>query len=1153
MMKIEEKIQTKSYYGDNFEIITTPYTGVDFSQKCFIFPGQGVAEEGMFLPELKRSVAFQTVFYQIDEFCEKNNLAPASLFLTNPKEIKGSKEYPALRNLALFGTEVALFRHLVSMGIVPSVLTGHSFGEYAQIVCSGAVKLEEMIDIVYHRDLFSPDVNTHGTLVAISYDTKKLDELPLNKDKCTIANLNGPKQIVLSMGADYIDEALMILKNSRIAFKALYEVGRPYHSSLMGEVRSNLMEHLKSKNLNLYPLEYDFISSVTGLKYLKGNSISIDQVNELLTNQLIRPVDFIAQIELVYSSGVQSFIELGPGNTHLGFAKSILFGKKIFTHPSVELIRKSNRSKKNFLSFKVDPDKSKIFKILSKYIGEITGYEVSDITMFDNFQEDLGIDSLKKAEIIFKVLEEANIVFEDGASISQFQHIGEVVQYLENSGNNSILKKTSKRKNNFGRYFKKRVASNLMFKNESATNSIFVLPLSRIVNDIDNLKSEIITLKNQRKSFAFVIEVDLERNLGDLFQSKDETLKLFNIIKDIFQTTFFDIEDLKVILLGRNESPYYLSLISFFKSLHKELKNFFFKGVLYLKDNDQRLQQDLANELEEKSCIEVLYNKEGRFSYHFEKIANSDFKSNPYENSVILSIGGSKGILNHLLGKSKKTKTTTLYILGRTPADEQKLQKAIEPIRKKFKTVNYIQADASKFIDLKKTIESILNHEKKIDFIFNASGAEISKALFKKTTEEMSFELQSKIDPVVLLDQVLKELAYKPKRILNFSSIVSHFGNDGQCVYSFSNTLLSHSDYFANHSFVHWPPMDRIGMTEDLGILQKLKDSGVSLMSPKEAGDLFFEECHAELLGNKDFYYLDPKDILLFDYYLMNIPSYAPIWGNLIDPRNTTYLKNYDLRQDSYILDHHINETCILPAAAAAATFHLYGTKYFKQLPKIKDLSIKNVLVVNQKTVSYFVQFDHTYSNEVSCSIRSQVDHVEGKLVNQASSLGKANLDFVAAESLILSTFYCKKTINYGKKFQVLQNVYLDKDLNVCGVINLKEIPFYHGYKQFDHILFAVEAGLQALSFKSVRDSVGLGVPLKFGAIEFSNTNWSDYLFIRPTKFRATSKNQVYGDVEIINQNDEIVMKLVEVELSIILKYDSIPFETTNSTWTPYL
>ena len=1151
-MKIEEQIQTKSYYGNSFEIVTTPYAGVDFSQKCFIFPGQGVAEEGMFLPELKRSAAFQAIFNQIDEFCEKNNIASASLFLTNPKEIKSNKEFPALRNLALFGTEVALFRHLVSMGIVPSLLTGHSFGEYAQIVCSGAISLEEMIDVVYHRDLFSPEVNTHGTLVAISYDAKKVDELPLIKEKCTVANLNGPKQVVLSIGSDYIDEALVTLKNSRIAYKPLFEVGRPYHSSLMGEARISLKNYLQGKDLTPNQLEYDFISSVTGVKYLKGSRLSIEQIQDLLTNQLIKPVDFISQIELVYSSGVHSFIELGPGNIHLGFTKSILLGKKIITHPSVELIRKSNRSKKNFLSFKVDPDKSRIFKILSKYIGEITGYEVSDITMFDNFQEDLGIDSLKKAEIIFKVLEEANIVFEDGASISQFQHIGEVVQYLESSSSKSVLRKTSKRKNNFGRYLKKRVASSLMFKSEVA-RPIFLMPLSRIVNDVDNLKSEIEAFKKQNKSFAFVVEVDFERSLEDLFQSKGETLKLFNIVKDLFQTTFLGIEDLKVILLGRAESPYYLSLISFFKSLLKELKNFYFKGIVYLKNNDQSLLQDLANELDEKSCIEVLYTEEGRFSYHFERLPRSSSKINPFADSVILSVGGSKGILNHLLGKSRKTKNTTLYILGRTSGDDQKLQKALEPIHKKFKAVKYVQADASKANDLKRAIEEILKTESKIDFVFNASGAEISKALFKKTTEEMNFELQSKVDPVFLLDQVLKELSYKPKRILNFSSIVSHFGNDGQCVYSFSNTLLSHSQYFANHSFVHWPPMDRIGMTEDLGILQKLKDSGVSLMSPKEAGDLFFEECHDELLSNKDFYYLDPKDILLFDYYLMNIPSYAPIWGNLIDPRNTTYLKNYDLKQDSYILDHHINETCILPAAAAAATFHLYGTKYFKHLPLIQDLSIKNVLVVNQKTVSYFVQFDHASSDEISCSIRSQVDHVQGKLLSQKRDLGKANLKFVAAESLILSTFYCKKTIDYGKKFQVLESIYLDKDLNVCGVINLKEIPFYHGNKQFDHVLFAIEAGLQTLSFKSVRDDVGLGVPLKFGSIEFSDACWSNYLFIRLTKFRETSKNQVYGDIEIINQDDDIVMRLTEVELSIILKYDSIPFETTATNWTPYL
>jgi len=66
---------------------------------------------------------------------------------------------------------------LFSRRIIPKIVTGHSFGEYAVLVVSGIISFEEMFDIVYHRDFFSPEVNSLGFMIAISVDEDEIKNI----------------------------------------------------------------------------------------------------------------------------------------------------------------------------------------------------------------------------------------------------------------------------------------------------------------------------------------------------------------------------------------------------------------------------------------------------------------------------------------------------------------------------------------------------------------------------------------------------------------------------------------------------------------------------------------------------------------------------------------------------------------------------------------------------------------------------------------------------------------------------------------------------------------------------------------------------------------------------------------------------------------
>ena len=62
------EFRNTSYFNQNFQITAEPFTGVDFSKKAFVFPGQGSSVPGMFKVELKKHPEFQELFAIADRF-----------------------------------------------------------------------------------------------------------------------------------------------------------------------------------------------------------------------------------------------------------------------------------------------------------------------------------------------------------------------------------------------------------------------------------------------------------------------------------------------------------------------------------------------------------------------------------------------------------------------------------------------------------------------------------------------------------------------------------------------------------------------------------------------------------------------------------------------------------------------------------------------------------------------------------------------------------------------------------------------------------------------------------------------------------------------------------------------------------------------------
>jgi len=127
--------KSQGYYFGSYNILMDEYLGVDFSRRCFVFPGQGAAFPGMFKNEYFNFETIREKFEKADLMALKFGLQKISDYILNPEDLK-KETLPIVRNLALFTLEVALHEFFVSKKIVPKIVTGHSFGEYAALVAS---------------------------------------------------------------------------------------------------------------------------------------------------------------------------------------------------------------------------------------------------------------------------------------------------------------------------------------------------------------------------------------------------------------------------------------------------------------------------------------------------------------------------------------------------------------------------------------------------------------------------------------------------------------------------------------------------------------------------------------------------------------------------------------------------------------------------------------------------------------------------------------------------------------------------------------------------------------------------------------------------------------------------------------------------------
>ncbi len=1147
----------KSFYGQHFPITIEKYNENQYSRFAVIFPGQGTLNIKDHTSQLKKIIQLKKYIQTIDDFLVNKLESKTLWYLTDPTKIKNN-EFSIIQNLFLFSLNVAYFDYLVTHK-KPEIITSHSFGEYSAFVCSGAISFEQMLEIVYQREILTPAIGELGTLVAAQIEIGQ-GQIIAAQLGIEVANVNSDQQLVFAVSIDRVKEVTSFFKKIKVANRILDQVGRPYHSSLMQSVALLLKNEIAKIDFELAPLKFQMISSVTGRYYPVGYFFEEQELVDIMSSQLTTPLNFPKIIRQICKQHIYSFIDLSHSGVYQQFISDIFRNEQTFiSNQTLSQMYFIDQNTKTDQLFHLDLENNPLFKTLSKYIAQVTGYELVEIGVNDYFQEDLRIDSIKKAEIVFKTLQETNLNIEESLTLAQLRRVGDVVKYLEQRKENPTQNKYNLQYNPSDFYtwnLSHRSIQVLMkpLSNQSTIDQIILALNSDNHYLVERLND--FWLRNPGFKKQLIIDLSNFKYLIDYENELSLLLKWCELIQNYFPDS--NQQNRHIVLTCYSVNPNLLDLpfSQFFRAVAIE-HGFRFQ---WIQDIDQVLNfEDISNIIEDELHEHIQYRGGQVYANDFQICdlaigIKSDFQA---EKPHVLAIGGANGLCFELLLRQNAISITQLTIIGRTAKDDLHLAKQIHLLAKKYSIVQYIQCDC---IDIQKlkSIREIIN-QKPIDLIINAAGVEKSEKLINKTSHQIKSEFLTKI---AVSENLMNE--YKAVPIIHFSSIVGLFGNEGQSVYSFANAWqagISQRHQEAVSKVIFWPAIDQIGMTKNPGLYQKMKSSGVQFLNVEQATH-FFENFVLDFLINENRQPLciaHLKDLALMRFQLMDSTKWAKVWGQIVDPERMIFQHRFSIEEFNFIADHRFESMSVLPASLVVSQLISYGVKYLSDQIKINQLNINNMLMIlpGKETLAHSQYHHHLVEKQQIIDFRmfSQLEHFTAQIVNLEIS-SKQSIEFSLPKlmfqeqqmSVDLSSFYSPECIDFGFKFQVFDElIFCQKNsINQAMAIGkIKKTNIYYQGEQFsDRLLMVIEACFQTASMFGVVVGKRLGIPLSIREIKLHEYNLQNVYCIA---YASKSINQIQDEpmifyIHVIDENNRLILEINDLVLSPIRSHPSLPF-----------
>ena len=281
---------------------------------AWVFPGQGSQKIGMAdliigLPGAKERFAFASELLGRDLLKICSGQVEAGETINNLNDTRNTQP-------AMFIVESLLVDDLCKQGRKAAFFAGHSLGEIVALYAARVLDVETGLRLLKCRSELMASAANGSMIAVLGFDRKQLEDLVNAKDGVVIANDNSSSQVVLSGITESVESVAKELKCKR---SIPLQVSGAFHSPLMEEASTAFIKELDKVTFN------DAISPVISNADPKPTTNG-SLLKEKLKKQMTTGVRWRETMETLVAEGVQTVVEIGPGNVLGGLAKRSMKG-----------------------------------------------------------------------------------------------------------------------------------------------------------------------------------------------------------------------------------------------------------------------------------------------------------------------------------------------------------------------------------------------------------------------------------------------------------------------------------------------------------------------------------------------------------------------------------------------------------------------------------------------------------------------------------------------------------------------------------------------------------------------------------------------------------------------------------------------------------
>ncbi len=223
----------------------------------------------------------------------------------------------------MLAADIAVYRAFrAAGGALPSMVAGHSLGEYAALVAAGTIEFQAAVRLVRLRAEAMQQavpVGVGGMAAILGLDAERVNQACAESAQGEVVeavNFNDPIQIVIAGHADAVVRAMERAKELGAKRALPLPVSAPFHSSLMKPAADRLAQALE-----------DMVLREPGIPVVNNVDVAMLSdpalIKDALVRQAYKPVRWVEVIEKMRASGVTRVIECGPGRVLSGLSKRI--------------------------------------------------------------------------------------------------------------------------------------------------------------------------------------------------------------------------------------------------------------------------------------------------------------------------------------------------------------------------------------------------------------------------------------------------------------------------------------------------------------------------------------------------------------------------------------------------------------------------------------------------------------------------------------------------------------------------------------------------------------------------------------------------------------------------------------------------------------